>query len=67
MEAGPHGRHPDLMPTWTEVGRAAPKVVPRRGSMVHGAKVQRVAEQAGAGGVSAIIIESKGRKGWPRT
>ena len=35
MEVVPHYRRPHMALVWTGAGRAVPKVVPRRGSVVH--------------------------------
>ena len=42
MEVVPHYRRPHMALVWTGRGRAVPKVVPRRGSVVHREKVERV-------------------------
>ncbi len=42
MEVVPHYRRPHMALVWTGRGRAVPKVVPRRGSVVHREKVEKV-------------------------
>ncbi len=42
VEVAPHYRRPHLMLAWTGPGRAVPKIVPRRGSIVHRSKVEKV-------------------------
>jgi len=42
MEVAPHYRRPHMTLVWTGTGRAVPKVVPRRGSVVHREKVEKV-------------------------
>ncbi|MDY0170048.1 MAG: hypothetical protein RBS80_26120 [Thermoguttaceae bacterium] len=42
IEVAPHYRRPHMMLAWTGAGRAVPKVVPRRGSVVHREKVEKV-------------------------
>ncbi len=42
MEVAPHYRRPHMALVWTGAGRAVPKVVPRRGSVVHREKVEKV-------------------------
>ena len=42
IEVAPHYRRPHLMLAWTGKGRAVPRVVPRRGSVVHREKVEKV-------------------------
>ncbi len=42
MEVAPHYRRPHMALVWTGSGRAVPKVVPRRGSVVHREKVEKV-------------------------
>jgi len=42
IEVSPHYRRPHLMLAWTGRGRAVPRVVPRRGSVVHREKVEKV-------------------------
>lgn len=42
IEVIPHYRRPQMMLAWTGVGRAVPRVVPRRGSVVHREVVERV-------------------------
>ena len=50
VEVAPHYRRPHLTLVWTGAGRAVPRVVPRRGSVVHRAKVERVPSGFGGGG-----------------
>ena len=38
----PHYRHPHLMLAWTETGRAVPKIVPRRGTIMHRQAMEKV-------------------------
>ena len=42
IEVAPHYRRPHLMLAWTGTGRSVPKIVPRRGSVVHRSKVEKV-------------------------
>jgi len=42
IEVAPHYRRPHMTLVWTGRGRAVPRVVPRRGSVVHREKVERV-------------------------
>ena len=42
IEVIPHYRRPHMMLAWTGAGRAVPRVVPRRGSVVHREVVERV-------------------------
>ncbi len=42
MEVAPHYRRPHMALVWTGTGRTVPKVVPRRGSVVHREKVEKV-------------------------
>jgi hypothetical protein len=42
VEVMPHYRRPHLMLSWTGPGRAVPKIVPRRGSIVHREAVEKV-------------------------
>ena len=42
IEVVPHYRRPHMALVWTGRGRAVPKVVPRRGSVVHREKVENV-------------------------
>ena len=42
MEVVPHYRRPHMMLAWTGSGRAVPRIVPRRGSVVHREKVEKV-------------------------
>ena len=42
VEVMPHYRRPHLMLAWTGPGRAVPKIVPRRGSIVHRSAVEKV-------------------------
>jgi hypothetical protein len=42
IEVAPHYRRPHLMLAWTGAGRAVPKIVPRRGSVVHRELVEKV-------------------------
>ena len=42
VEVIPHYRRPHLMLAWTGAGRAVPKIVPRRGTIVHRSKVEAV-------------------------
>jgi len=42
IEVSPHYRRPHLMLAWTGPGRAVPRVVPRRGSVVHREMVEKV-------------------------
>ncbi len=45
----PHYRRPHMALVWTGRGRAVPKIVPRRGSVVHRAKVEKVPSGFGEG------------------
>ncbi len=49
MEVAPHYRRPHMALVWTGAGRAVPKVVPRRGSVVHREKVEKVPSGFGGG------------------
>jgi hypothetical protein len=49
VEVAPHYRRPHLTLVWTGAGRAVPRVVPRRGSVVHRAKVEIVPSGFGGG------------------
>ncbi len=49
IEVAPHYRRPHMTLVWTGSARAVPKVVPRRGSVVHREKVEKV--PSGFGGV----------------
>lgn len=42
IEVAPHYRRPHMALVWTGRGRAVPKIVPRRGSVVHREKVEKV-------------------------
>lgn len=42
IEVIPHYRRPHLTLAWTGAGRSVPKIVPRRGSVVHREVVERV-------------------------
>jgi hypothetical protein len=42
IEVIPHYRRPHMMLAWTGTGRAVPKIVPRRGSVVHREVVEKV-------------------------
>jgi len=42
VEVIPHYRRPHLMLAWTGPGRSVPKIVPRRGSVVHRSIVEKV-------------------------
>jgi hypothetical protein len=42
VEVAPHYRRPHLMLAWTGAGRAVPKIVPRRGTVVHRNIVEKV-------------------------
>jgi hypothetical protein len=42
VEVAPHYRRPHMTLVWTGRGRAVPKIVPRRGSVVHREKVETV-------------------------
>jgi len=42
VEVIPHYRRPHLMLAWTGLGRTVPKIVPRRGTIVHRSKVETV-------------------------
>jgi hypothetical protein len=50
VEVAPHYRRPHMMLAWTGSGRAVPKIVPRRGSIVHRSKVEMVPSGWEAGG-----------------
>ncbi len=49
MEVSPHYRRPHMTLVWTGQGRAVPKVVPRRGSVVHRDKIEKVPSGFGGG------------------
>ncbi len=49
MEVVPHYRRPHMALVWTGAGRAVPKVVPRRGSVVHRDKIEKVPSGFGGG------------------
>ncbi len=42
IEVAPHYRRPHMALVWTGTGRAVPKIVPRRGSVVHRELVEKV-------------------------
>ena len=42
IEVSPDYRRPHLMLAWTGAGRAVPKIVPRKGSVVHREVVEKV-------------------------
>lgn len=42
IEVSPHYRRPHMALVWTGAGRAVPKIVPRRGSVVHRELVEKV-------------------------
>jgi hypothetical protein len=42
IEVSPHYRRPHMALAWNGRGRAVPKVAPRRGSVVHREKVEKV-------------------------
>jgi hypothetical protein len=42
IEVIPHYRRPHMTLVWTGTGRAVPKIVPRRGSVVHREVVEKV-------------------------
>ena len=42
VEVAPHYRRPHLTLVWTGRGRAVPRVVPRRGSVVHREGVEKL-------------------------
>lgn len=42
IEVAPHYRRPHMALVWTGRGRAVPKIVPRRGTIVHRSKVETV-------------------------
>jgi len=50
IEVAPHYRRPHLMLAWTGTGRAVPKIVPRKGSVVHRELVEKVPSGFGGGG-----------------
>ena len=62
IEVAPHYRRPHMALVWTGHGRTVPKIVPRRGSIVHREAVEKVpmgfGEQTTSNG-------SKRLKGWP--
>jgi hypothetical protein len=49
MEVMPHYRRPHMALVWTGAGRAVPKVGPRRGSVVHREKIEKVSSGFGGG------------------
>ena len=49
IEVIPHFRRPHMTLVWTGSGRAVPKIVPRRGSVVHREIVERVPSGFGGG------------------
>ena len=42
IEVAPHYRRPHMTLVWTGPGRSAPKIVPRKGSVVHREVVERL-------------------------
>lgn len=42
IEVAPHYRRPHMMLAWTGVGRTVPKIVPRRGAIVHRDVIEKV-------------------------
>jgi hypothetical protein len=48
LEVIPHFRRPHLMLAWTGAGRSVPKIVPRRGSIVHRELVEKLPTGFGA-------------------
>ena len=48
VEVMPHYRRPHLRLAWTGPGRAVPKIVPRRGSIIHRRAVEKVPSGFGA-------------------
>jgi len=42
IEVSPHYRRPHMMLAWTGPGRSVPKIVPRRGTIVHRQKVEKI-------------------------
>ena len=49
VEVAPHYRRPHMTLVWTGRGRAVPKIVPRRGSVVHREKVEKIPSGFGGG------------------
>ena len=49
IEAIPHFRRPHMMLVWTGHGRTVPKIVPRRGSIVHREAVEKLPSGFGGG------------------
>lgn len=49
IEVIPHCRRPHMALVWTGLGRAVPRVVPRRGSVVHREMVEKVPSGFGGG------------------
>jgi hypothetical protein len=49
IEVAPHYRQPHMALVWTGHGRAVPKIVPRRGSVVHRELVAKVPSGFGEG------------------
>ena len=49
IEVIPHFRRPHMMLVWTGRGRAVPRVVPRKGSIVHREMVEKLPSGFGAG------------------
>jgi hypothetical protein len=49
IEIAPHYRRPHMALVWTGAGRAVPKIVPRRGSVVHRELVEKVPSGFGDG------------------
>ena len=50
IEVAPHYRRPHMALVWTGRGRSVPRIVPRRGSIVHREKVEKVPSGFGGGG-----------------
>lgn len=50
IEVSPHYRRPHMALVWTGTGRAVPKIVPRKGSVVHRELVEKVPSGFGAEG-----------------
>ncbi|NLS97579.1 MAG: hypothetical protein GXX96_36025 [Planctomycetaceae bacterium] len=53
IEVSPHYRRPHMALVWTGTGRAVPKIVPRRGSVVHRELVEKVPSGFGESGQPA--------------
>jgi len=61
IEVAPHYRRPHMTLVWTGRGRAVPRVVPRRGSVVHREVVEKLPSGFGGKIISRSVIQCKSR------